>query len=97
MSTWGTQSGRFLGLGVPTVVMRTRTEWSDGLGRNAVLEGDLPEGVASFILGGGHERLRTMPVCPGAEGPSEKIAGALLRLCSLEGDSPEAVTGGFLH
>ncbi len=84
-------------LGVPTVVMRTRTERPDGLGRNAVLEGDLPEGVASFILGGGYERLRTLPVCPGAEGPSEKIAGALLRLCSLEGDSPEAVTGGFLH
>ncbi|WP_396621527.1 UDP-N-acetylglucosamine 2-epimerase [Marinobacter sp. W-8] len=36
-------------IGVPTIIMRQATERSDGLGKNAILEGELPNGVLAFI------------------------------------------------
>lgn len=61
-------------LGVPTIVMRERTERSDGLGRNAIMESSVPGGVLRFLLDGAHETLRTQPIPLAERGPSERIA-----------------------
>lgn len=64
-------------LGVPTVIMRDRTERPDGLGTNALMERDAPSGLKQFILDRGYERLRRPCIeCPG-EGPSARIAADL--------------------
>ena len=66
-------------LGVPTIVMRERTERPDGLGKNAIMEADISEGVRSFVLDGHYRRLRVAPCIPGDDGPSAKIATYLAR------------------
>lgn len=64
-------------LGVPTVVMRERTERADGLGRNAIMEADLGMGVPQFLAAGLHVHLRSESgVCEGL-GPSMRIAEKL--------------------
>jgi UDP-N-acetylglucosamine 2-epimerase (non-hydrolysing) len=67
-------------LGVPTIVMRQRTERSDGLGRNAVMEGEVRGGVAAYLLEGRYAGLRRPSLASGAFGPSlrvsEHLAGA---------------------
>jgi UDP-N-acetylglucosamine 2-epimerase (non-hydrolysing) len=45
-------------LGVPTIVMRERTERPDGLGENAIMEPDVVGGVREFIASGNYETLR---------------------------------------
>lgn len=64
-------------VGVPTIVMRARTERPDGLGTNALMEADVAGGVGQFILSGGHESLRHSPACSSTEGPSSRIASVL--------------------
>lgn len=61
-------------LGVPTIVMRERTERVDGLGRNAIMETDVSDGVLRFLLDGVHESLRTQALRPADHGPSVRIA-----------------------
>lgn len=61
-------------LGVPTLVMRERSERSDGLGANAMLEADVPGGVAAFVRDGGHHALRRPSAAGGGLGPSRRIA-----------------------
>jgi UDP-N-acetylglucosamine 2-epimerase (non-hydrolysing) len=61
-------------LGVPTIVMRERTERADGLGRNAIMEADIAGGVLRFLLDGNHEHLRTPVLQPADPGPSVRIA-----------------------
>ena len=64
-------------LGVPTIVMRDRTERQDGLKRNAMMESDVPGGVQDFFLGDGFLRLRHVPIPASGPGPSDRIADFL--------------------
>ncbi len=64
-------------LGVPTVVMRPRTERPDGLGRNAILEPDLPCPVEAFIMSDKVETLRGHGQIGLAAQPSACIAAVL--------------------
>lgn len=64
-------------LGVPTIVMRERTERPDGLGANALMEADVPGGVERFVLDGDFIQLRRKPASVGQMGPSQRIALAL--------------------
>lgn len=61
-------------LGVPTIVMRARTERLDGLGANAIMEADAPGGVADYLRDGGFQRQRRRPSMPAGHGPSHLIA-----------------------
>jgi UDP-N-acetylglucosamine 2-epimerase (non-hydrolysing) len=64
-------------LGVPTIVMRERTERPDGLGANAVMEADVDGGVRAFVLSGAFEQLRREPRPLDGEGPSQRVVRAL--------------------
>ncbi len=70
----GSNQEELAALGVPVVVMRSRTERPDGLGENAVLEGDLLEGVADYIISGDFKKLRRTPSVFEKSGPSDRIA-----------------------
>jgi UDP-N-acetylglucosamine 2-epimerase (non-hydrolysing) len=64
-------------LGVPTIIMRERTERPDGLGRNALMEANLHEGVAEFILSGHYAELRHPPTQAYGNSPSAIVASFL--------------------
>lgn len=64
-------------LGVPTIVMRARTERRDGLGVNAIMEGDVVGGVGAYILDARFENLWRKPTVFKGPGPSGRIALAL--------------------
>ena len=64
-------------LGVPTIVMRQYTERLDGLGRNAVMEGDLGQDVLDYCLNGGIDALRKSPRIGDDFRPSELVARTL--------------------
>jgi UDP-N-acetylglucosamine 2-epimerase (non-hydrolysing) len=70
----GSNQEELAALGVPTLVMRERTERPDGLGSNAKIEGDVPGGVLQFLLDGRYETLRRPPVVGEDMGPSRQIA-----------------------
>lgn len=42
---------------VPTIIMRDATEWSDGLGKNAVMEGNIPRPIVDYIKNSDFENL----------------------------------------
>lgn len=65
-------------LGVPTLIMRERTERPDGLLENAVMEADVPNGIFEFLVGRGFEALRRAAKLPVDLGPSVRIADALI-------------------
>lgn len=64
-------------LGVPTIVMREHTERSDGLGENAMMEGEVPGGVGSFLGGNAFEQLRRDSAVADGFGPSAVVAHLL--------------------
>jgi UDP-N-acetylglucosamine 2-epimerase (non-hydrolysing) len=64
-------------IGVPTVVMRERTERSDGLGINAIMEADADGGVLEFLRQGRHHALRRPDGSAGRTSPSRLIANEL--------------------
>ncbi|HCW91726.1 MAG TPA: hypothetical protein DHU56_16995 [Marinobacter sp.] len=65
-------------VGVPTIIMRRATERSDGLGKNAVLESELPKGVLSFIEKKEYQSLETAFISDArAGGPSAFIMSYL--------------------
>lgn len=70
----GSNQEELAALGVPTVVMRARTERPDGLGSNAVMESDLEGDLAAYLIGGSFEDLRRPPVNQLGLGPSGRIA-----------------------
>jgi UDP-N-acetylglucosamine 2-epimerase (non-hydrolysing) len=76
-------------LGVPTIVMRARTERQDGLGVSAVLEKDIDGGVGAFVLDGRFENLRREPTVFWVEGPSARIAHVLAGYDKLLSSSME--------
>jgi UDP-N-acetylglucosamine 2-epimerase (non-hydrolysing) len=73
----GSNQEELAALGVPTVVMREHTERPDGLGRNALMEADVPGGVVDFILSGRAQGLRQSPQIGDDFGPSDACARAL--------------------
>ena len=73
----GSNQEELAALGVPTIVMRQRTERLDGLGENAVMEADVASGVEAFVLGGRFEELRRAPRLVSGFGPSQRIADFL--------------------
>jgi UDP-N-acetylglucosamine 2-epimerase (non-hydrolysing) len=73
----GSNQEELAALGVPTIVMRARTERPDGLGENALMESDVADGVYQFIVDGHCEELRRNPAPPDILGPSARIAGIL--------------------
>jgi UDP-N-acetylglucosamine 2-epimerase (non-hydrolysing) len=66
-------------LGVPTIIMRKHTERADGIGANAIMEGDVPGELADYLRDGGYQALRRAPTLRTAMGPSERVAEELAR------------------
>ncbi|MFC5438090.1 UDP-N-acetylglucosamine 2-epimerase [Rhodanobacter umsongensis] len=79
MTDGGSNQEELAALGVPTIIMRKATERSDGLGSNAMMEGDISEGVQPFLLKGEFGRLLASPIALVADGPSERVVRALLK------------------
>jgi len=73
----GSNQEELAALGVPTIVMRARTERPDGLGANAVMESDIAGGVQSFVLNQAYRTLRREPKDNPDDGPSRRIVRAL--------------------
>lgn len=70
----GSNQEELAALGVPTVVMRERTERQDGLGGNAIMEGSIEMGVEQFVYERQFEKLRRPSAVVRTNGPSERIA-----------------------
>lgn len=60
-------------LGVPTLLLRTRSERPDGLGRNVILEGDLKLPVGVYVAGGHYHELARKASLAAHGSPSECI------------------------
>lgn len=69
----GSNQEELAALGVPTIVMRKATERPDGLGVNVMMEGDVAEGMQSFLLTEKFKNLEAPSVPLDAEGPSDRI------------------------
>ena len=74
----GSNQEELAAIGTPTIVMRKTTERQDGLGANAVMEDQVPEGVANFLLSGSYMKLET-PKATMTTSPSATILDALQR------------------
>jgi UDP-N-acetylglucosamine 2-epimerase (non-hydrolysing) len=70
----GSNQEELAALGIPTIIMRARTERPDGLGANALMERDVPGGVLRYILDGGAKTLRRPAMVFGENGPSYRVA-----------------------
>lgn len=70
----GSNQEELAALGVPTILMRERTERSDGLSSSAVLEADVAGGVATFLKNSGHLHLRKPRQAAPTPSPSAQIA-----------------------
>lgn len=75
----GSNQEELAAMGVPTIIMRPRTERSDGLGGNAILEADVHQGVVDFVRSGDYRALRREPFQLCADGPSRRIVDSLLK------------------
>jgi UDP-N-acetylglucosamine 2-epimerase (non-hydrolysing) len=73
----GSNQEELAALGVPTIVMRERTERPDGLGANALMEADVPGGVFAFLQSAGYRALRRPVSLEEGPGPSSRIAAEL--------------------
>jgi len=70
----GSNQEELAALGIPTIVMRARTERPDGLGANAVMEQDVPDGVLRYVLDNRVGELRRSSMALSEKGPSYVIA-----------------------
>lgn len=70
----GSNQEELAALGVPTLVMRERTERPDGLGASVAMEADVAQSVARFILDGRFLKLRRPSLDFQSAGPSLRIA-----------------------
>ncbi|MDH1623626.1 UDP-N-acetylglucosamine 2-epimerase [Pseudomonas chengduensis] len=73
----GSNQEELAALGVPTIVMRQATERSDGLGRNAVMEGELSSGVLNYIAKKEYQALEVADNEVRVESPSSYIMSHL--------------------
>ena len=64
-------------LGVPAIILRARTERTDGLGNSCILEPDLPRGWVEFIESGEAASMRRPSVLEASGSPSGRIVDAL--------------------
>lgn len=64
-------------LGVPTIVMRQATERADGLGENAIMEGDVGQDLLAYLLAGDFLALRRPSRVRAQMGPSARVAELL--------------------
>lgn len=69
----GSNQEELAALGVPTIVMRQATERSDGLGKNAVMEGELSSGVLHYIAKKEYQTLQAADKQALTESPSNYI------------------------
>ncbi len=74
----GSNQEELAALGKPTVIMRTVTERIDGIGKNAIMEENIHEGVVKFLLSHEHLKLQRAPDKISA-GPSKIIENILSR------------------
>lgn len=74
----GSNQEELAALGVPTIVMRQTTERSDGLGENAIMEGELKESVLSFINQKMYNQLESKMNIEVKCNPSKTIVGYLV-------------------
>ena len=72
-------------LGVPTVLLRARSERPDGLGENVVLRDDAQPALAQFVLSGKLDKLRRESRIHDAVQPSRVTVEALLALAQEDG------------
>ena len=70
----GSNQEELAALGIPTIVMRARTERPDGLGANALMEKDVPGGVLRYVLEDSVKALRRPSMVWNDEGPSYTMA-----------------------
>lgn len=70
----GSNQEELAALGIPTIVMRARTERPDGLGANAMMEKDVPGGVLCYVLDNGVKSLRRPSIDLSDDGPSYNMA-----------------------
>lgn len=75
----GSNQEELAALGVPTIVMRQATERTDGLGSNAIMEGDIPSGVLSFISQKAYKELENKKYNRAASSPSKNILEFLIK------------------
>ena len=73
----GSNQEELAALGVPTIVMRAHTERPDGLGSNALMEANVPGGVAAFVASKKYEGLRHPARRIDNDSPSQRIVDAL--------------------
>jgi UDP-N-acetylglucosamine 2-epimerase (non-hydrolysing) len=73
----GSNQEELAALGVPTIVMRERTERPDGLGANALMEAEVLGGVAAFLAAGSYAALRKQPALKVGDSPSDRIVAVL--------------------
>lgn len=76
----GSNQEELAALGVPTIIMRQTTERSDGLGRNAVMEGSLSSGVLSYIYNKEYKTLEKNSHNTERESPSNRIINHLTKI-----------------
>ena len=73
----GSNQEELAAIGVPTIIMRARSERPDGLGKNIILEADAKPDVATFLESGGPMKLyNDKEVTPG-NSPSARIVQML--------------------
>lgn len=80
----GSNQEELAALGIPTIVMRVRTERPDGLGENAIMEQDVPGGVLKFVLDNKVTVLRKPAMDLHIDGPSSRIASYFLDSIEVE-------------
>lgn len=73
----GSNQEELAAIGVPTIVMRGATERADGIGTNIVMEADVPNGVADYLLRGDLNALASVSPGGGGESPSRLIVNFL--------------------
>jgi len=83
----GSNQEELAALGIPTIVMRARTERPDGLGENAVMEQDVPGGVLRYVLEDSVKELRRSPMDLMERGPSFKMARYFAGYRDVEGQT----------
>lgn len=85
----GSNQEELAALGVPTIIMRERTERPDGLGVNALMEAEVPGGVATFLETRSYISLRREPSPQGGGSPSHRIVAVLAESLETVDESQE--------
>ncbi len=74
----GSNQEELAALGVPTIVMRQATERADGLGKNAIMEGELTGSVLAYIREYRYRELEKPPTAAASKSPSACIVDHLV-------------------